>query len=55
MLVGKSQAALLMAPGSGHRDTANAAKTYLESELTNVQFARFEPSISEEIRLDASA
>jgi hypothetical protein len=34
---------------------ASAAKTLLESGLTDVQFARLEPSMSDEIRVTASA
>ena len=54
-LVGKCQAALLLAPGLRHRDVANAARTLLASGLTDVQFARLESSMSDEIRLAASA
>ena len=55
VLVGKCQAALLLAPGLRHRDVAKAAKAFLESGLTDVQFARLESSMSDEIRLAVSA
>ena len=55
MVVAKCQAALILAPELRHRDVANAAKTLLEAGLTDVQFARLEPSMSDEIRLAASA
>jgi hypothetical protein len=55
MVVAKCQAALILAPGLRHRDVASAAKTLLEAGLTDVQFARLEPSMSDEIRLAASA
>ena len=54
-LVAKCHAALILAPGLRHRDVASAAKTLMEAGLTDVQFARLEPSMSDEIRLAASA
>ena len=54
-IVGKCQAALLLAPGLRHRDVANAANALLASGLTDVQFARLESSMPGEIRLAASA
>ena len=54
-IIGKCQAALLLAPGLRHRDVANAAKTLMASGLIDVQFARLESPISDEIRLAASA
>jgi uncharacterized protein involved in exopolysaccharide biosynthesis/Mrp family chromosome partitioning ATPase len=55
IVVAKCQGALILAPGLRHRDVASATKTLLESGLTDVQFARLEPSMSDEIRLTASA
>jgi Mrp family chromosome partitioning ATPase len=55
MVVAKCQAALILAPELRHRDVASAAKTLLEAGLTDVQFVRLEPSMSDEIRLAASA
>jgi uncharacterized protein involved in exopolysaccharide biosynthesis/Mrp family chromosome partitioning ATPase len=55
MVVANCQAALILAPGHRHRDVANAAKTLLEAGLADVQFIRLEPSMSDEIRLAATA
>ncbi len=55
MVVAKCQVALILAPGLRHRDVASAARTLLEAGLTDVQFARLEPAMSDEIPLAASA
>jgi MinD-like ATPase involved in chromosome partitioning or flagellar assembly len=55
VIVAKCQAALLLAPGLRHRDVANAANALLASGLTDVQFARLESAMPDEIRLAASA
>ena len=53
-LVGKCQATLLLAPGLRQKDVAEAAQALLESGMVDVQFARLEPLLSDEIRLAAS-
>ena len=54
-LVGKCQAALILAPEFRQGDVANSAKSLLEFGLTDVQFIRLEPVKAEENRLAASA
>jgi polysaccharide biosynthesis transport protein len=54
-LIGKCQAALLLAPGLRQGEVAKIAKSLLESGLKDVQFARLESVKSEESRLAASA
>jgi Mrp family chromosome partitioning ATPase len=54
-LIGKCQAALLLASGLRQNDVPNAARTLRESGLADVQFARLEPLPSDEIRLAATA
>ncbi|MGB9141100.1 MAG: hypothetical protein WCB71_02760, partial [Aestuariivirga sp.] len=54
-LVGKCQAALLLAPGLRQKDVADAARALLESGMVDIQFGRLEPLLSDEIRLAASA
>ena len=54
-LLGKCQAALLLAPGLRRGDVAKAAKSLLESGLTDVQYVRLEAAEAGESRLAASA
>ncbi len=53
-LIGKCQAALLLASGLRQTDVASTAKTLRESGLVDVQFARLEPLPVDELRLAAS-
>jgi Mrp family chromosome partitioning ATPase len=55
MVVAKGRAALILAPELRHQDVANAARTLLEAGMADVQFARLEPSMPDEIQLAASA
>jgi polysaccharide biosynthesis transport protein len=54
-LIGKCQAALLVAPGLRQGEVAKNAKSLMEAGLIDVQFVRLESVKSEESRLAASA
>jgi len=54
-LIGRCQAALLLAPGLRQGEVAKTAKLLLESGLIDVQFVRLESVKSKESRLAASA
>jgi hypothetical protein len=54
-LLGKCQAALLLAPGLRRGDVAKAAKSLLVLGLTDVQYVRLESAEAEESRMAVSA